>query len=84
MTDSNVVPLREALVENPMRQQILDHVAQVLDNAPHPPTAIVFAIIGGDYESDSLSWLCQDGMKVTPLLAYCQARLNKTILEQLE
>ena len=68
----NVVALRETTAENPMRQQILDYVAQVLDETETPSAGIVMFIPTED-GSGRAHWLLRDGLHNTQSVALAGA-----------
>ena len=79
MTD-NIVPLYNDVVEQPLRYQMLDSVAQSLDQAPEEPVAIVYVIITKDFTSDIVGRHNHDEMPAATVMAHAHARLGAAVM----
>ena len=74
----NVVALRETTAENPMRQQILDYVAQVLDETPDA-RGIIFTVVGRQRQQPH--WFLPSTNEGRPWIAFAGALLTNAALQ---
>ena len=80
-----IVPLHgKPVADNPIRQQMLDHVAQVLDSCEITPTAICFMVLCGDFERHKLRFMFHDSMKYANVLTYTHAVVMKEVMDHVE